>query len=127
LPAYETQWTKPGNNTICIEYYWKFRNNWNYLKAIAAEEPQSFAADTEETFITEHYWGYTSLSPVITGEYQVTHPQWRIHPVHSYQIHCDAAALYGNEFAEPLCQNPSSVFLAEGSDISVLKGKKIFQ
>jgi uncharacterized protein len=46
--------------------------------------------------------------------------------VRKHQIFCDAAKLYGAAFAEALQQNPSSIFLAEGSAIEVMKGSKIY-
>jgi uncharacterized protein len=118
-------WLTLDNNNISIEYYWKVKNDWNFLKAIATANAQTYAEGTEENFITEHYWGYTSLANKRTGEYQVTHPQWRIHNVLSYDISCSTGALYGKEFVETLQQPPRSVFLAEGSDINVMSGKKI--
>lgn len=116
-------WSAKKNN-ISVEYYWKVNSNWNFLKAIAAAEAKMYAEGTEENFITEHYWGYTSLKNKL-GEYQVAHPQWRIHQVLSYDINCSTEILYGKEFVETLQQPPRSVFLAEGSGISVMSGKKI--
>lgn len=52
----------------------------------------------------------------------VLHSYVRIHPVHEYSFHCDSAAIYGNHFADTLSQAPTSVFLAEGSGIEVMKG-----
>ncbi|HYF31889.1 MAG TPA: DUF2071 domain-containing protein [Chitinophagaceae bacterium] len=118
-------WMERANNTIAVEYYWRVNNNWNYLKAIAGKEPIVYTEGSEENFITEHYWGYTCRRNNGTSEYQVTHPQWRIHPVHSYDIHCSIAELYGKEFEATLQQPPRSVFLAEGSEICVMRGKRI--
>jgi uncharacterized protein len=118
-------WLTLDNNKLSIEYYWKVNNQWDFIKAIAAQQAEIYAEGTEENFITEHYWGYTNRRKKMTGEYQVTHPQWRIHKVHSYEISCSTEALYGKEFVEPLQQSPGSVFLAEGSAISVMKGNVI--
>ena len=117
-------WDYEGDD-LKIEYHWKVRNEWNYLKAIAAKEPTILVKDSEEEFITEHYWGYTFVSNTCTGVYEVAHPSWRIHKVKSYDIYCDAAALYGEVFKEALAQEPKSVFLAEGSPIKVMGGSKL--
>lgn len=118
-------WLTLDNNKLSIEYYWKVNNQWDFIKAIADQHAKIYDEGTEENFITEHYWGYTNLPKKTTGEYRVTHPQWRIHSVHSYEISCSTEALYGNEFVETLQQPPRSVFLAEGSAITVMKGSVI--
>lgn len=110
-----------------VEYYWKVGSNWNHLKAVAEKNPSPLVLGSEEEFITEHYWGYTFVSNACTGEYGVSHPSWRVHPVRSYEIKCDVVTLYGRPFAEALGQTPRSVFLAEGSPIEVAKGTRIYR
>ena len=82
--------------------------------------------DSAEEFITEHYWGYTFINKQCTGVYEVQHPKWQIHKVKSYDIVCNTKQLYGEAFVDTLNGKPKSVFLAEGSDIKVLKGGKIY-
>ena len=119
------KWDATSNDQIAVEYYWKIKGTWDHIKAVADKEPTLYAEGSEENFITEHYWGYTGLRNSMTGEYQVTHPQWRIHKVRSYDIQCSAGILYGKQFEPVLGQAPASVFLAEGSEICVFKGRKI--
>lgn len=109
-----------------VEYSWKVDGEWNYLKALASKEPQVIAQGSEEEFITEHYWGYTFVNDNCTGVYEVAHPQWKVHAVEQYDVKCSVAKLYGNDFVEAFNQKPKSVFLAEGSDIQVMNGSKIF-
>jgi uncharacterized protein YqjF (DUF2071 family) len=117
-------WSSAGND-LKIEYYWKVRNEWNYLKALAEKEPSQLIAGSKEEFITEHYWGYTFINNDCTGVYEVAHPSWRVHKVKSYEINCNTTALYGDDFKEALSQEPQSVFLAEGSPIKVMGGSKL--
>ena len=109
-----------------VGYEWKVDGNWNYLKATAEKESSHLIEGSEEEFITEHYWGYTFIDKTCSGTYQVQHPRWKVHKVKEHDIFCDATKLYGAAFAETLQQKPSSIFLAEGSPISVMKGSKIF-
>ena len=109
-----------------VEYYWKVNREWNFIKALAKKEQTELVAGSEEEFITEHYWGYTFINDSCSGTYQVSHPRWRIHKVTAHEIYCNAEKLYGPAFAEVLQQQPTSVFLAEGSPISVMKGSQIF-
>jgi len=117
---------KSGPEGLHVSYEWKVGKTWNYLRALAAAEPQMIQAGSAEEFITEHYWGYTFVNKACTGVYEVQHPKWRVHPVHRYEIECSTAALYGAAFAEPLAQAPRSVFLAEGSAIQVMPGAKMY-
>lgn len=109
-----------------VSYEWKVANEWNYLKAITEKTPSPLVEGSEEEFITEHYWGYTFVDQNCAGTYQVTHPRWNVHKVRTCDINCNARILYGPQFVEALSQKLASVFLAEGSSISVMKGTKIF-
>ncbi|MBV9963561.1 MAG: DUF2071 domain-containing protein [Parafilimonas sp.] len=111
---------------LFVNYEWKVDANWNHLSCVTERNPEPIIENSAEEFITEHYWGYTFINDTCTGVYQVQHPKWRIHKVKSYDIVCDTAKLYGNDFVSTLNQKPKSVFLAEGSDIKVLKGTKIY-
>jgi len=91
----------------------------------ALQAKQAIQSGSEEEFIAEHYWGYTRVDEQTTGEYQVTHPQWDIHPVTGFDYHCSTRALYGAAFENMLQQAPRSALLAAGSDIAVMPGKKI--
>ena len=88
-------------------------------------DPAPLQDGSEEEFITEHYWGYAAQSDGGTLEYEVEHPRWRVWRARDAALHCDAARLYGDEFAPALAAAPASVFLAEGSPVIVRKGVRI--
>ncbi len=108
-----------------VEYEWKVGTEWNYLKALAEKVPVQITEGSEEEFITEHYWGYTNINNDCTGVYEVSHPKWRVHSIQSFDIKCNVEKLYGKDFVEPLQQEPTSVFLAEGSPIKVMNGTRL--
>ena len=114
---------KHTDTSLEVAYEWKVGQHWNHLKATADATAIPIAADSEAAFITDHYWGYTHMGTAHTGEYQVTHPQWRVHPVSGYSYACDAATLYGPAFAPMLAQQPVSALLSEGSAISLMAKK----
>jgi hypothetical protein len=87
--------------------------------------PSMPADDTEETFITEHYWGYSRQRDGRTVEYQVEHPRWRVWRSAAAGLSCDVASLYGPEFVAALSGSPSSTFVADGSPIVVRKGRRL--
>lgn len=109
-----------------VGYEWRVRQEWNFLNVLAEKTPSPIPEGSEAAFITEHYWGYTQVNPNCAGTYEVAHPKWSVYKVNRFEAKCDAETLYGQPFAEALAQKPVSVFLADGSPVSVMKGTKIF-
>jgi uncharacterized protein YqjF (DUF2071 family) len=114
-----------GLDKLEVEYFWKFRNEWNHFKVIANPEEKPILHGSEAEFITEHYWGYTRINDSKTSQYEVEHPRWNQYNLVSYDIQCNAVHLYGEPFGECLSQKPVSVILAKGSEVSVRRAGKI--
>jgi len=108
---------------LTIGYYWKKDNKWNELEVIADPKLNEIKPGSKEEFITEHYWGYSSVDKIKTGEYEVAHPRWDIYPIENYKIDCDFKQLYGNDFEILDHAQPASVFLAEGSPVTIFTKK----
>lgn len=108
-----------------VEYSWRFHGQRHAIRLATQDAPQPLREGSEAEFITEHYWGYNRQPEGSTLEYRVEHPRWRVHEVCEATLECDVAALYGEQFAESLRGRPSSVFLAEGSPISVYRGVRL--
>jgi hypothetical protein len=106
------------DENLKVEYSWRRGRKWESLKMKAIGEPQAIPAATHAEFITEHYWGYTSLRSDC-GEYRVEHPRWKIWNATDFELKADLATLYGQQFAETLNQPPRSAFIADGSPITV--------
>jgi len=110
-------------NEMTVTYNWKKNNHWNHFQVktelISIEMPEN----SEEEFITEHFWGYTTRKKGRTSEYGVEHPRWQVYPLKSYTIDVDFESVYGADFQFLQTETPVSVFLAEGSDIVVRNGK----
>lgn len=112
-----------------VAFQWKPKGQEWYSMEIKAETVlQDIAPGSEAEFIFEHYFGYNQLDANTTIEYAVAHPRWQVYPVKFAQLHCNVAALYGTAFA-PFIQQvpPHSVFLAEGSGVTVKRPVKIKQ
>jgi uncharacterized protein YqjF (DUF2071 family) len=116
-------WTEEGD-TLTVQYGWR-KGEWNTITTVTNKTPVDIAPDSEEEFITEHFWGYTKISDTVTSEYEVAHPRWQIYPVISYDVNVDFKKVYGDNFAFLQEQEPVSVYLAEGSEIVVKAGSKI--
>jgi uncharacterized protein YqjF (DUF2071 family) len=113
------------NDALDVSYGWRHGGTWYSLAVSASPEAQPIAKDSEEEFLTEHYWGYTKRSRGATSQYEVRHPRWLTYPIRSSSIEVDFGALYGPQFASLNARQPDSVLLAEGSAVSVLTGTRL--
>lgn len=126
---YETMQTahyhSSENTDTRYTYLWgKNKSNLNSISFLTNGNKSPLQKGSKEEFITEHYWGYAGNENETT-EYEVQHPAWNILEYKDHSIDCDFSEVYGTEWAFLNNQKPSSVFMAEGSDIVVCKGKTI--
>jgi uncharacterized protein len=108
-----------------IEYQWEIRGNWNTLALTVDGIPRIPGLGSEEEFITEHYWGYAAERGGSCIEYQVQHPQWKIWKATDAHFDGCVTELYGKELNVVLAGPPASAFLAEGSAVSVHRGRRL--
>jgi len=116
-------WTE-NDDALTVSYKWKKRS-WNELRVTTSINSFVIAEGSEEEFITEHYWGYSKLKNNQTSEYEVMHPRWEVYQTKAYQINVDFENIYGKDFQFLQHETPVSVFLAEGSPVSVKAGIQI--
>lgn len=115
----------PARGGLYAMYGWRWRGRWNGLGGVVDGTPGEAEPGSEEEFITEHYWGYSSLRGGGTVEYRVEHPRWRVWKLERPVLDCDVSSLYGRRFEAPLSGEPSSAFLADGSEVTVYQGVRI--
>jgi uncharacterized protein YqjF (DUF2071 family) len=108
-----------------VEYSWTHNSRRNSVCAEFHGTPVYPGPGSEEEFITEHYWGYVPQRDGSSLEYRVEHPQWRVWRASWGKLDCDIKGFYGEQFYEALSQPPTSAFVAEGSNVAVLKGEEI--
>jgi uncharacterized protein len=108
---------RPGR----VAYQWRRRSEWEGIAATVVGPKTVPAEGSEAAFITEHYWGYTRQRNGLTAEYQVAHPRWAVWLGDSPELAADVATLYGPAFAPALERQPSSVYVAEGSPVTVYR------
>jgi hypothetical protein len=125
LPMRHSITGDPTRGGMDVRYGWRWRGRWNGIGGVASGSAAEAAPGSEEEFITEHYWGYSSLRGGGCVEYQVEHPRWRVWTLSRPVLDCDVAALYGERFAAPLAGEPSSAFLADGSEVTVHQGVRL--
>lgn len=115
---------KENEDEVSVYYQWR-KNGLHYMSATAENKLVKIQNDSIEEFISEHYWGYSSLSQISTTEYGVEHPKWDLYPIKSYEVDVDFETNYGKDFSFLQVATPASVFLAEGSPIKIKSGKRI--
>jgi uncharacterized protein YqjF (DUF2071 family) len=104
---------------VDISYTWRNKQKVQSIAVTAKNNPVAFPENSEIEFISEHYFGYAKYNENKTFEYEVTHPKWLYYKVDSYQMELDFELNYGKKFAHLTNQTPDSVFLMEGSKITV--------
>ena len=102
-----------------IRYEWKINNEWNHIAVNTNKENGPMLPGSIEEFIFEHYYGYTKINNQLSQEYKVNHPRWLVNEVINYSIHCDFKSMYGHDFSFLAFQQPDSVIMAEGSEVSI--------
>lgn len=125
LPMSHEWQLEPDGGMRKVSYDWEFRVRKNRLVVLATGEPKKLREGSNEEFITEHYWGYARQRDGGTVEYQVEHPRWRVWPAQSALLECDVEGLYGRSFAEFLRKPPATAFLADGSPVTVFRGRRL--
>jgi uncharacterized protein len=108
-----------------VEYRWKFNKRWNTLCLRANGNPGLPERGSQAEFITEHYWGYVAQDDGGCIEYQVRHPQWKVWATTDARFDGSMKELYGSELDAVLARSPTSAFYAEGSAVSVYRGRRL--
>jgi uncharacterized protein YqjF (DUF2071 family) len=105
---------------LMVEYKWKSKK-WNSLKIVSDPNPLEIVDDSLEKFFTDQHWGYTQVYDKLTMVYEVAHPNWQYYKTIDYSIDVDFGHVYGEAFSFLTNQKPDSVFLSDGSVISLKK------
>jgi uncharacterized protein YqjF (DUF2071 family) len=112
-----------------VEYRWRWKEEWCGLRAVPEGLPAVPAPESEEDFITQKPWGFTTQRDDGTVEYHVEHPRWRVWQVSD-------ARVYGSVSESPdpalnliwstvFGSEPHSAFFAEGSAITIYQPERI--
>jgi uncharacterized protein len=114
-----------NNSDLKVVYRWRSSASWNDINLETEGNPELPRENSVEQFITEHYWGYAAQPGGGSVEYRVTHPSWKIWQVRHSEFRGDAEELYGGGIAAGLRPTPHSAFLAEGSLVTVMRGREL--
>ena len=121
LPMRSTEPSDSADSPGRIAYEWRLNGRWQHVAATPVGAAAIPSADSQEAFISEHYWGYTRQRDGSTIEYSVAHPKWRVWAARDPELDVDAGQLYGSRFSGAFGQIPVSAFVAEGSPVEVAR------
>jgi uncharacterized protein YqjF (DUF2071 family) len=93
--------------------------NDSQLRVETSAETHLPDESSEAHFFKEHSWGFGTSRSGTLVRYRVEHPQLRTREVRKLSLDWNWRGLYGEEWAFLEKQQPRSVFLAVGSEISV--------
>jgi uncharacterized protein YqjF (DUF2071 family) len=110
---------------LSVDYRWRKAGAWSAIRLDAQGQPKLSNDGSEEQFITEHYWGYAAQPDGGCVEYRVTHPAWMVWSATRAESEGDVEGLYGKGLAGVLQGKPASAFLAEGSAVTVMRGRTL--
>jgi uncharacterized protein len=114
-----------GGDGLSVEYAWRLRGAVNRIILTTSGAPALPEEGSQEQFIVEHYWGYAAQRDGGCLEYRVEHPSWRRWAGREAKFEGDAEELYGRDLAAVLKNPPASAFLAEGSAVTVYRGRRL--
>ena len=110
-------------NSLKVAYRWRSENRWSTISLETEGNSELPGEGSMEQFITEHYWGYAAQPGGGCVEYRVAHPAWRVWQARQSAFEGDAEKFYGRDIAAALRGEPQFAFLAEGSPVSVMRGR----
>jgi len=102
-----------------VKFEWLLNKKWNSIAVTTSNASEKMTRRSLESFIYEHYLGYTKTAENKTEEYKLQHPSWKISEVLDYQIECDFEAMYGKSFSVLNQKEPEAVFIADGSAVGI--------
>jgi len=108
-----------------VQYEWRLDSIWNRIALTADGNLILPEEGSEAQFITEHCWGYAAQRDGGCIEYRVEHPSWRVWKGREASLEGDKEELYGADLGNALKGPPASAFLAEGSEVSVFRGRRL--
>jgi uncharacterized protein len=88
-------------------------------------DSHELVSGSQEEFLSQRSWGYTRQRNKGTIEYRVDHPRWRIWSGARHELEGPLRTFYEEPFPSILSRVPTSVFIADGSLVTVHMPERI--
>ncbi|SCY27097.1 hypothetical protein SAMN05192588_1976 [Nonlabens sp. Hel1_33_55] len=115
---------KENDQSNKVTYRWKPKE-WQQLSASYLPKALPIEQGSNEQFILERYYGYSSYDAQTTYEYEVCHASWKHYKVTDFELSVNFEQTYGSAFAVLDTLQPDSVMMAHGSRISIENKRKL--
>jgi uncharacterized protein YqjF (DUF2071 family) len=116
---YKEHYTAMPMKSDISEDSYRFRWDEHELQVSDFSNQLPGTSTSFERWITEHYYGYTKVDEHRTFEYEVKHPAWDIFEARQVFLSPQVSNAFGRDFQVTLNQEPNSVFVASGSDVTI--------
>jgi uncharacterized protein len=107
------------NQPNTVEYRWQTERQESYVRAVFHHQWSYPEDGTAESFFTIRPFSYTRMKDGTTKEMTMQHPVWRTTAAVDVMTEYDIPEIFGAEFVPFLTLRPSSVFVAEGSAVTL--------
>jgi len=125
VPMRHSSTSKDISRSLVYEWRERRQAEWCGVRATTVGPPAPLVAGSQAEFISEHFWGYTRQRDGGTVEYQVAHPSWRVWETADSQLIGDVSRTYGPTFGKVITGGPFSTFVAEGSEVTVYRPRRL--
>ncbi len=102
-----------------VEYLFGGSRDQSRLALHVDAAAQEMRRGSEEEFLSDRGWGYTTQRDGGTIEYRVEHPRWRVWSDARWELDGPLGDFYDEPFADILSGVPASAFVADGSAVAV--------
>ena len=120
-----TTYCEKINEKLRLAYKIHVKDHPFTISTTVDDMPYIPSKNSEEYFFKEHSLGVGRTRNGKTLIYNVYHPEWKVFPIRSSFIEIDWGFFFGSVFAFLENKKPDSIFLAEGSAVTVYKHKVI--
>lgn len=119
------QWSQDGNSQT-IGYSLDKHNQSHNIQIVSNNENNDINPNSDEHFIIERYFGYTTSRKNKTIEYKVRHRPWQTQNVLDSKMTLNFEAIYGPEFSFLNDIKPNTIYYTEGS-CTYVENKKVLE
>jgi uncharacterized protein YqjF (DUF2071 family) len=106
------------NGIEMISYTWPHSNEMSVT--VTGSTSSMVQTGSVEDYILHNFYGYSNKDKA-TRRYRVTHPHWRLRDISQQRLQVDFGSSFGDRFAFLQTIQPHSVYLTDGSDISIYR------
>jgi len=119
--TYEMQHRWKDDEQFLRTSYGLNKDKWHRFEVITERKPLRITENTDAFFFSKHYWGTSQIDSRSCTIYEIEHPDWSTYKTIDAAISFDFKHVFGEEFASLTTAQPESIYLFDGSPVTVYK------